>query len=222
MVQTKVTRTKDPRHDLLEAAIYLFGHYGYDGVTTRMIVARAGVNISTLHYYYKSKQELYDAIIRHIATFVNTGIAEPLRGARQLLDMASVEIKKIQVALIDLMQALVRKLITKEPLNFGLIVIREQIMPSHSFDILFNESLWPIHQTIERLIARLTDRLSDDEHVILEAHALLGQVLGFLATRTMVLRIMKQKSYTNALAEKICHVIEVNIQKLYGNNEEES
>lgn len=208
---------KNARQDLLEAATYLFGLYGYDGVTTRMIVAKAAVNISTLHYYYKSKHDLYDAVLHNIASFVNKNIAEQLVSIKHLLEEMQVERKTLLVALIALINTLARKLITREPLSFGLVVVREQIMPSPSFNTLFNESLWPIHQMIECLIARLTAREHNNERVILESHALLGQVLGFIATRTVVLRIMGLKSYNHRVTEEICQVIEENIRKLYGN-----
>lgn len=208
---------KGVRAALLEAATYLFGHYGYEGVTTRMIVTRAGVNISTLHYYYKSKQDLYDAVIHSISEFINRNVAKRLLELRMLHKATQIEKKDLLLALIALMRTLAQKLITKKPLNFGLIIVREQILPSQGFDILFKESMQPIHHAIARLIASLTDRDPDDARVILESHALLGQVLGFIVTRTVVLRITGYRSYGTVLTQHICEVIEDNILKLYGN-----
>jgi len=53
------------RHDLLEAAYLLIGERGLEGLRTRDIAARAGVNISTLHYYFGTKEALLVAVVDH-------------------------------------------------------------------------------------------------------------------------------------------------------------
>jgi AcrR family transcriptional regulator len=53
------------RYDLLEAAYTLIGERGLEGLRTRDIAARAGVNISTLHYYFGTKETLLVALIEH-------------------------------------------------------------------------------------------------------------------------------------------------------------
>ncbi|WP_437906532.1 TetR family transcriptional regulator [Sorangium sp. So ce327] len=54
------------RRDLLEAAYTLIAEKGLEGLRTRDIAARAGVNISTLHYYFGTKDELLAAIVTHV------------------------------------------------------------------------------------------------------------------------------------------------------------
>lgn len=53
------------RRDLLEAAFRLVGERGLEGLRTRDIAARAGVNISTLHYYFGTKDALLVALVAH-------------------------------------------------------------------------------------------------------------------------------------------------------------
>ncbi|WP_437677105.1 TetR/AcrR family transcriptional regulator [Sorangium sp. So ce131] len=55
------------RRDLLEAAYTLIAEKGLEGLRTRDIAARAGVNISTLHYYFGTKEALLVAIVAHVA-----------------------------------------------------------------------------------------------------------------------------------------------------------
>ncbi|WP_437590269.1 TetR/AcrR family transcriptional regulator [Sorangium sp. So ce1000] len=55
------------RRDLLEAAYALIAEKGLEGLRTRDIAARAGVNISTLHYYFGTKDALLVAIVEHVA-----------------------------------------------------------------------------------------------------------------------------------------------------------
>jgi len=57
---------------ILTAARKLFGEYGFQGTTTRMIAKKVGIDISTLYYHWGEKADLYEAVI----TDLNEGIEE--------------------------------------------------------------------------------------------------------------------------------------------------
>ena len=48
---------------ILTAARRLFGANGYSGTTTRMIAADVGIDVSTLHYHWGEKQDLYEGVL---------------------------------------------------------------------------------------------------------------------------------------------------------------
>ena len=52
----------DTRHRIIEASTYLFGLKGYDATSTREIAQRAGVNIASLNYHFKSKQGILEEV----------------------------------------------------------------------------------------------------------------------------------------------------------------
>lgn len=57
---------KDPesmKARILAAARDVFGEYGFHGTTTRMIAKKVGIDISTLHYHWGDKKDLYEAVI---------------------------------------------------------------------------------------------------------------------------------------------------------------
>ena len=54
------------RRTLIEAAFALVAEKGLEGLRTRDVAARAGVNISTLHYYFGTKDDLILALIDHV------------------------------------------------------------------------------------------------------------------------------------------------------------
>jgi len=57
---------KDPesmKARILAAARGVFGEYGFHGTTTRMIAKKVGIDISTLHYHWGDKKDLYEAVI---------------------------------------------------------------------------------------------------------------------------------------------------------------
>jgi AcrR family transcriptional regulator len=51
---------------ILAAAEEVFAHRGFQGASTREIAGRAGVNISSLHYHWESKERLYFTVFRDI------------------------------------------------------------------------------------------------------------------------------------------------------------
>ena len=57
---------KDPesmKARILTAARRIFGEYGFHGTTTRMIAQEVGIDISTLHYHWGGKQDLYESVV---------------------------------------------------------------------------------------------------------------------------------------------------------------
>ncbi len=51
---------------ILEAAEAVFATKGFEGASTREIAARAGVNISSLHYHWENKETLYYAVFESV------------------------------------------------------------------------------------------------------------------------------------------------------------
>jgi hypothetical protein len=67
------TRLEKARRDpesmkarILDAARRIFGEYGFHGTTMRMIAQDVGIDISTLHYHWGEKMDLYEAVILDI------------------------------------------------------------------------------------------------------------------------------------------------------------
>ncbi len=56
---------------ILAAATKVFAEHGFKDATTRMICAEAKVNVALVNYYFRSKAELYKAVLASL--FENTG-----------------------------------------------------------------------------------------------------------------------------------------------------
>jgi AcrR family transcriptional regulator len=57
--------SKDRRQDIIRAAIELFAQKGFRGTTTRDLASHADVNEAVLFRHFKTKEELYTAILEH-------------------------------------------------------------------------------------------------------------------------------------------------------------
>jgi AcrR family transcriptional regulator len=66
---------------LLDAALLEFAAHGPGGARTQRIAERAAVNKQLIHYYYKTKAGLYQAVLAHAADAVASQLARmPLVG----------------------------------------------------------------------------------------------------------------------------------------------
>ena len=61
---------------ILASARRIFGEYGYNDTTTRMIAKDVGIDISTLYYHWGEKQDLYEAVTMDISEEVQHKLNE--------------------------------------------------------------------------------------------------------------------------------------------------
>ena len=66
----KTEARPDARHLILDAAEALFSTHGFDGVTIREVTALANVDTALAHYYFSTKQGLFDAVLERRAVEV--------------------------------------------------------------------------------------------------------------------------------------------------------
>jgi len=72
---------------LLRTAFDVIAEMGFEGLRTRAVSARAGVNIATLHYYFPSKQDLVEGLAQFIgAKFVTVHGPGPAPSGYAALD----------------------------------------------------------------------------------------------------------------------------------------
>jgi AcrR family transcriptional regulator len=77
---------------LLNAATQEFARFGLRGARVERIAEQAGVNVRMLYYYFKSKDELFLAVLEHAYTVIRQSekeleldAAEPREGIRRLV-----------------------------------------------------------------------------------------------------------------------------------------
>jgi AcrR family transcriptional regulator len=68
--------SKDTRDRILEAAYIEFQEKGYNGTRMQSIADLAGINKALLHYYYKSKEALFQIVIKRAISLFLPGQLE--------------------------------------------------------------------------------------------------------------------------------------------------
>jgi TetR/AcrR family transcriptional regulator, regulator of cefoperazone and chloramphenicol sensitivity len=81
------TEQVDRRMSLLQAAFDVIAEAGFEGLRTRAVAQRAGVNIATLHYYFPTKNDLIHGLAEFLSgTFATLHAPAPPTTGRWALD----------------------------------------------------------------------------------------------------------------------------------------
>ena len=67
---------KSMKARILASARKVFGEYGYNNTTTRMIAKDVGIDISTLYYHWGEKQDLYEAVLEDVGDAIQHKLNE--------------------------------------------------------------------------------------------------------------------------------------------------
>jgi len=97
---------KDPesmKGKILAVARRMFGEYGFHGTTMRMLAKEVGIDISTLHYHWGEKKELYEAVIIDINNDLREKLieVEEVIHGRPLKDRVAIGIDMMMDYLFD-------------------------------------------------------------------------------------------------------------------------
>jgi AcrR family transcriptional regulator len=67
-----LTHQVDRAKSLLQATFDVIAASGFEGLRTRAVAERAGVNIATLHYYFPTKQKLIEGLAEFLSSIFAT------------------------------------------------------------------------------------------------------------------------------------------------------
>ena len=115
----RTQRGKAQCRALVEAAFELIAAEGFEGLRTRDVAARAGVNVATLHYYFATKEDLIRAVVERLwEEFVAFGaptiparpLSSPLENLRQELVDLERHVRERPATFIVLFEIVLRSL----------------------------------------------------------------------------------------------------------------
>jgi AcrR family transcriptional regulator len=186
MVRAKSNRRKDPRKDILEAALKVFCEKGYKEASTREIAKRADVSKGLIYFYFKDKQEIYlELASNHLMDFErwikSVPKDEPLAALENYINsMFQVATKKKKLILL---------LLKEQDMEF--IQEHSRTFTNHQKELLVNI----LRSGEERGIFRPTNH---EETALLIISATRGFLLGYFTNE-----IRQLKPYAKALLDLI-------------------
>lgn len=80
---------KDRRQELVEAAVRSIAECGFEGLRLRLVAADVGIDHSTVHHYFATKEDLVAAVLVHVTDQLTTTMPSgnsPERRLRRHLD----------------------------------------------------------------------------------------------------------------------------------------
>jgi AcrR family transcriptional regulator len=188
---------------ILVAAEGVFAARGFEGASTREIAAGAGVNISSLHYHWASKEALYVAVFQDIYDRLTTLLRDVLAGLADERDRGLV-VSRVMHELVAFMAAhpTVPKLLARRLLeDDDPEVDREVLVPALG---VFTEFMGRIGRAMSDTEAKL---------FMLTAHSVL---LLYMLDSPSYRRLLGASVFTPALQDQVerhlVHLVEALLQ----------
>ncbi|HIE5766315.1 TPA: CerR family C-terminal domain-containing protein [Proteus mirabilis] len=200
--------TEQTQEKLVQEGIKLFALHGISGLRTRQLAQDAGVNQSAIPYHFGGKLGVYTAVIQYIATELASEIHfDQFDNKLQFLLKENELDRELLASLIPLLvSGLTRALLAPERHYYSQLILREQLEPTENYELIYRNLIEPFHLRLSYLI-ELIDKKSDTLTTAIRAHAVIGQILGFvIARKAFLLRIDKQEM-TSQLLDKIAQEI---------------
>ena len=167
-----------PRERLLDAAGAVFAERGFDGATIREITRAAGVNVAAVNYYFRDKDELYAATLRHAHT-----AACDLPYDRE----ASMDAEERLHAFVE--NLLRRFLDPRRPRWHGQLMAREMAEPTRLFDQVVEEAFRPKCAWLQRALADLCGANFSSAELDYVATSIIGQCTFYRQNRAIIQRL---------------------------------
>lgn len=184
---------KNTKEKLLRTAADLFAKHGVDGVSTRELAKKSGVNLCSINYYFGTKQGLYEAVIEDISSFIlNNFVAKTHANLAENCSLL-VPRDEIKYFLSSFFAFICSEKVFEVKIE---LLLRELLYPSSAYNNFYARVLEPLHKRISHLISTDLGLAEESTQSILLTHALLGQVVMFKIHQEALLRRLGAKKYT--------------------------
>jgi AcrR family transcriptional regulator len=166
---------------LLQSAVEVFAERGFKDATVRDICARAGVNVASVNYYFRSKEALY----REALAFA---FREADRKYPQ--DAAANPELPPEERLRQFILAMVHRLMDDSHLGFhGRLIAREIADPTVALDHIVETVMRPRFLALRDILPRLAGPGWDPADIDRLVHNIIGQCLVYRHSRPLIERL---------------------------------
>lgn len=219
----ETARGLQARERMLRAALDQFGRHGFDGTTTRMIAAAAGMNLGAIPYYFGTKDELYVEAAAFLADAIQARQREPLLRLRTSwpltsdIHTADANGSTDREALIDQVVAFLcqqaRVLLADDfPAEWVQFFLRVQAEDGPAFNRLFTKVVAPMQDAVEGVVACICGRDATDALpralTFLAAH----QVMSFRLSDALLMRRLGWDRLTPERTDQLLDLISITLR----------
>lgn len=207
-------RSKETKQKLIDAAIELFGRFGYDATSTRALADAANVNLGAIPYHFGTKQKLRLAATRFIADSIARAIGPVMETFEHEMYDESLSRSRATALLQEIFTPFIALLTSEQSDRWANFVLREQAEPSEAFDILFEHGPGRFVHAVAHLTAIAAGDEPGSSRSKLRALSLIGQVYVFRSARALVLRTLQTEKLGSDDVATLSKLIRENIRLL--------
>jgi len=172
---------------IIVAAIKIFAEYPLHVVTVRMIAKEARVCFSSITYHFRTKENLYQEVIRR---FLNHGVQTLLchgESASQPLtpEAACHELRTMVIRMTDWIYG------SSHATTVAKIIFREHVSPSPLSETLYDEFFGKVITQLTTIVSSLInvpENVDKEREAALLAFSIFGQIGTFRLDREMLVR----------------------------------
>lgn len=209
-------RGEESRQRMIEAGLDVFGRYGFDGASTRMLAERANVNLAAIPYHFGSKEGLYRAVAEHIAAGIRDRQAPVAERIREAMS-AGLSHEQALALLHEMLESFGRMIVAPgEAERWARFIVREQMDPTPAFDVLYDTVMGNLVAIASSLVGRILDRPADDEETQIRTFTIVGQILVFRMARAAILRRLGREELSPADVDHIHAIVHQHTTAILG------
>ena len=189
------------RERLLNAAGEVFAERGFRRSTVREICRRARVNIASVNYYFKGKEDLYADVLEFA-----------YRQARQKYPESdpSGQADTPQIRLSRFIRILLMRILDDgRPAWFGKLMAREIVEPTGALDRVIERAILPLHRSLGVLVREIVGTRPGETEIRRHIFSILGQCLFYRHARPVIARLYPDVRYDAAEIERTARHIAI-------------
>lgn len=194
------------KEKMLRAALDVFGEYGFEGATTRMLATRAGMNLGAIPYYFGSKEDLYAEAASYLADLIEAKQSPHLQNLKETTSNA-IEAGEICDAVVDFMIKQAHGFLCETmPLAWMHFFLSAQRRTGPAFEHLNQRVIRPAQAVVTPLIARILGRQEDAPETLALTFLGIHQALCIRLADAMLMNRMHWNDLSN---ERMVSLLEI-------------
>ena len=196
---------------IIAAAIKIFAEYPLPVVTVRMIAREAQVCFSSITYHFKTKENLYQEVIRRFLNYAAQSILSHEESASLPLspESARCELRSMVMKMTDWVYG------NFHGNAFLKMILREHVSQSPVSEMLHNEFFSKFVAQLTGIIyclINVPDNVNKNREATLLALSIFGQIMGFRLDREMLVRHL---GFTGFSTDEIIELQELLLRNIF-------
>lgn len=189
-VKTQKEKISKTEKKIFDMATELFAKKGFEGTSTRDICQAAGVNVSSISYYFGGKQELYQQIVDKIVQGIVDYMMESMGAEKppENFDFLT-KVEKIEL-LFNFMDMMIDYFYSGKISKACIVILfKEQITNGIALNSFG-------YKMFKKLLASILEKDENDKEIIFRCLTIIGQIHSARILTQFSLKILGQDDFT--------------------------